>query len=129
MARKEFKYRGMNLDDLLGLTSEELANVLPSRARRSMIRMDESHKKLLSKIRENKKSGKKIRTHLRDTVILPEMVGLTISVYNGKEYTDVPVTLPMVGHFLGEFSITRGRVSHSGPGIGATRSTKHVSVR
>lgn len=129
MARKEFKYRGMNLDDLLGLTSEELTNVLPSRARRSMIRMDEAHKRLLSKIREKKKAGKKIKTHLRDAIILPEMVGSTISVYNGKEYTDVAITLPMVGHFLGEFSITRSRVSHSGPGIGATRSTKHVSVR
>ena len=129
MARKEFKYRGMDLDDLLGLTSEELLDVLPSRARRSMIRMDDDHKKLLSKIRVNKKIGKKIKTHLRDVIILPEMVGSTISIYNGKEYKEVLIKLPMVGHFLGEFSITRSRVAHSGPGIGATRSTKHVSVR
>ena len=129
MARKEFKYRGMDLDDLLGLTSEELLDVLPSRARRSMIRMDDDHKKLLSKIRVNKKIGKKIKTHLRDVIILPEMIGSTISIYNGKEYKEVLIKLPMVGHFLGEFSITRSRVAHSGPGIGATRSTKHVSVR
>ncbi|MCK4884015.1 MAG: 30S ribosomal protein S19 [Candidatus Diapherotrites archaeon] len=129
MARKEFKYRGMDLDDLLGLTSEELLDVLPSRARRSMIRMDDNHKKLLSKIRVNKKIGKKIKTHLRDVIILPEMIGSTISIYNGKEYKEVLIKLPMVGHFLGEFSITRSRVAHSGPGIGATRSTKHVSVR
>ena len=73
--------------------------------------------------------AKKLKTHSRDMVIVPEMLGKTISIYNGKAYTDIIVVPEMLGHVLGEFSLTRRRVAHNAPGVGATRSSASVSVR
>ena len=62
-------------------------------------------------------------------IILPEMVGVKIGVYNGKEYTPVEVKPEMIGHRLGEFALTRKPVKHSSPGFGATRSSKFVPLK
>jgi small subunit ribosomal protein S19 len=77
------------------------------------------------------KKGKKVvvRTHARDMIAMPEMVGLTISVYNGREFIPIEVTPEHIGHYLGEFSPTIKRVSHGNPGIGATRSSASMSVK
>jgi len=74
--------------------------------------------------------GKKnLKTHSREMVVLPKMVGLTIKVYNGKQFIDVLVVEEMLGHRFGEFALTRRRVAHNSPGVGATRSSASVSVR
>ena len=70
-----------------------------------------------------------IETHCRDAIILPEMVGKTIKVYSGKEFIPVTINEDMIGHYLGEFVLTRNRVQHSAPGIGATRSSAALSVK
>jgi len=57
------------------------------------------------------------------------MLGSIIRIYNGKEYFPVTITGEMLGHYLGEFSMTRKSVTHSAAGIGATRSSKAVSAR
>jgi small subunit ribosomal protein S19 len=62
-------------------------------------------------------------------VVLPIMVGHTIKIHNGKEFTQTIITGEMLGHFLGEFSLTRKRVAHNAPGVGATRSSGAISVR
>ena len=62
-------------------------------------------------------------------IVIPEMVGITIKIYNGKAYEEILIAPEMVGHFLGEFSLTRRRVAHNAPGVGATRSSASVSVR
>jgi len=132
MARKEFHYRGKTLQELNSMTMDELVKLLPSRIRRKIRRgLSEQEKILLRNIREAKKAGggKIIETHCRDMPILPEMVGLKIGVYNGKQFNTVEIQPEMVGHYLGEFSQTRGQVKHGAPGIGATRSSMFVPIK
>ncbi len=79
--------------------------------------------------REAKKEEMVIRTHCRDMIILPEMVGLKFAVYNGREFIVIEVKPEMIGHRLGEFSQTRKKVTHGMPGIGATRSSLYVPLK
>jgi small subunit ribosomal protein S19 len=126
MAKKIFKYRGKTLQELKALTLNELAELLPSRQRRCLKRgLDEEKKKLIKKL--EKKDV--VKTKLRDMIVLPSMVGKTIRVYNGKEYKAVTIIEEMIGMYLGELSLTRSRVEHSAPGVGATRSSAALSVR
>lgn len=128
MAR-EFRFRGHTLEELMKMPIEEFAKLLTSRARRSILRgyRDPQRKKLLKKVRLARAGKKvKLRTHRRDVIITPEMVGLTIEVYNGKEFVPLQIKEGMIGHYLGEYVFTRKRVMHSSPGVGASRSTKHV---
>ncbi len=119
---KQFLYRGKTLAELQELTLRELSELLPASHRRKIKRgFTEAEKKLLKKIRANKKN---IETHCRDMIILPEMVGKLIKVHNGKTFEPVHITEEMLGHRLGEFVLTRKRVSHSSPGVGATRSSQ-----
>lgn len=127
MARKEFFYRGKTLNELKEMDLRQFAELLPARQRRCVLRgFTEQEKILLDKIRDNEKN---IKTHCRDMIILPEMVGLTIKVHQGKAFTPVIITEEMIGHRLGEFTLTRSKVTHNAPGIGATRSSASVSVR
>ncbi len=127
MAKKEFTYRGKTLDELKKLSLSEFILLLPSRQRRSLKRgLTEQQKKLLKQIKENKND---VKTHCRDMIILPEMVGKTIRVHNGKEFIPVVIQNEMIGHYLGEFALTRKKVEHSAPGIGATRSSAALSVK
>lgn len=127
MVKKEFKYRGKTLEELKEISLSEFLELLTSRERRSLKRgFTEQQKKLIEKIKKGKKD---IKTHCREIVILPQWVGLTIKVYNGKEFKPVIIQPEMIGHRLGEFSLTRARIQHSSPGVGATRSSKAISVR
>lgn len=124
---KEFTFRGKSIDELKKMSVNEFSELIPSRARRSLKKgFTDDQKKLLEKIRLHDND---IKTHARDMIIIPEMVGSAVKVYNGKEYFPVHITEEMVGHFLGEFSLTRRKVSHSSPGVGATKSSSSVSVR
>ena len=129
----EFTYRGLTLDELQELSLDEVAELLPARQRRSITRgLTREQDVLLEKIRnvdpdETVKSP--IRTHLRDMPVLPEMVGLTFAVHNGQEFERVEIEPEMLGHYLGEFQMTRNRVEHGQAGIGATRSSKFVPLK
>ncbi len=125
-----FKYKGYTLEELQKMSLEEFAKICKARIRRKLKRgFTEAEKKLLKKIRKYKGTNKFIKTHCRDMIILPEMVGMTIGVHNGKEFVPVKITPEMIGHRLGEFAPTRKPVKHSAPGIGATRSSKFVAVK
>lgn len=127
MAKKEFVFRGKTLEELKKISVNELAQLLASRQRRTLKRgFTEQQKILLKKIRSNTKN---IETHCRDMVILPEMVGMIIKVHHGKEFIPVMIEPEMIGHCLGEFALTRKKVAHSAPGIGATRSSASLSVK
>jgi small subunit ribosomal protein S19 len=127
--RKVFTYKGKTLEELQKLSLEEFAALLPSRQRRTILRgFTEQQKKLIKKVR-NHKGEKPIRTHVRNILILPEFVGARFAIHDGKDWNIVEIAPEMVGHYLGEFSLTRERVQHSGPGIGATRGTKFISVK
>ena len=131
----KFHYRGHTLEDLKKMNMDQFIQLLPARARRSLRRgLPPRQKKLLERLRRSyraKKRGKDIltRTHVRDMLVFPEMVGLKIGVYNGKSYEVVEIKPDMIGHYLGEFSITRRRITHGSPGIGATRSSKYVPLK
>ncbi|MBK5134162.1 ribosomal protein S19 family protein, partial [Candidatus Bathyarchaeota archaeon] len=89
---------------------------------------------LLENIRTAKKSAKEgekasVKTHARDMIVLPEMVGVTLLIHNGKEFTPVDVEPEMMGCYLGEFSITNKPVRHGSPGIGASRSSMYVPLK
>lgn len=127
MVKKEFTYKGKTLEELKKMSINELAEYLPARQRRSLRRgFTEQQKILLKKIRVGKKN---IKTHCRDMIILPEMVGLLIKVHNGKAFIPVTIQPEMIGHYLGELTLTRKKVEHSAPGIGATKSSASLSVR
>lgn len=123
----EFTYRGHTLEQLNKMSMDQIADLLPSRQRRKIRRgLAEEHEKFLGKL---KASDKPVKTHLRDMIILPEMVGQTVEIHNGKTFNRVEIQPEMIGHYLGEFSITRRGVSHGSAGIGATRSSKYIPLK
>ena len=130
--KKEPTFRGKLLPELEKLDHKELMPYLNSRQRRVLKRgLTEQHKRILLRIKKSKdgKSNKMIKTHCRDLFVLPIMVGLTLSIHNGKEFVPVLITEEMIGHYLGEFAMTRRKVQHSAPGIGATKSSAAMSVK
>lgn len=124
---KEFTYGGKKLEEMRQLSLSELAKILPARQRRSLKRgLSDKQKKVLEKLKTAKKP---VKTHCRDLIILPEMVGKLMQIHNGKLFVPVAITDEMIGHYLGEFSMTRQKVKHSAPGIGATKSSAAASVK
>jgi small subunit ribosomal protein S19 len=132
---KEFTYRGYTLNQLQGLSMDEIITLLPSRQRRSLVHgFASEHRILLEKSRKAREvlrqgGSMTVKTHLRDMIILPEMVGVTISVHNGKDFVPVEIKSEMIGHYLGEFAITNKPVRHGTPGIGASRSSMYVPLK
>ncbi len=124
----KFMYRGKSLEEIQNMSLAEFSKLLPARERRSLKRgLTERQKKLLEKIRKN--PNKFHKTHCRDMLILPEMIGVKIGVHNGKEYVPIEIKPEMIGHRLGEFVLTRKQVKHSAPGFGATKSSKFVPLK
>ena len=129
-AHREFKYRGYTIDELRQKSMDEFISLLPSRQRRSLTRgMNTQHIKLMERIIQSKETNKPVRTHCRDFIIIPELIGAVVNVYNGKEYLRVNIIPEMLGHFLGEFAPTCKQVKHSAPGIGATRGSQWVPLK
>jgi len=128
-------YRGHTLDSLQAMSMDEFIGLLPARQRRSLQRgLTPEQRILLEKlrvVREAQKAGKEValKTHVRDLIILPEMVGVKIMVHNGKEFVAMTIRAEMIGHYLGEFAITNKPVRHGTPGIGASRSSMYVPLK
>ena len=124
-----FLYRGQTLEDLLALSQDEQLALLPSRARRFFDRgLDHDAQVFWAKV-QAAGEGDDIRTHLRDFPIMPAFVGKMVHIHNGKEFQKVGITAEMIGHKLGEFAPTRKSVKHTGPGVGATRSSKFMPLK
>lgn len=117
------------------MSMDEFIKLLPSRQRRSLQRgLSSEQRILLENIRRAKKDLKEgekasTKTHARDMIILPEMVGVTIMVHSGKEFKPVEIRSEMIGLYLGEFAITNKPVRHGSPGIGASRSSMYVPLK
>ncbi len=124
---KEFKFKGYSLEELVAMDREKLMEILPARVRRSMKREKGSDQKIAE--RRLLLSKKEIRTHVRDLIILPKYVGKIVNVHNGNGFTKFEIKAEMIGHYLGEFALTRKDVKHSGPGVGATRSSKFMPLK
>jgi len=129
---KEFNYKGKTDEELQSLSNDELFGILNSRQRRSLKRgLSENKKKLIAEIKLAKQGKNKnpIKTHQRDIIILPYMIGVTINVFSGKEFTPITISNEMIGHYIGEYVITNKRVSHGAPGVGASRSSLYVPLK
>lgn len=131
MARK-FYFCGKTIEELNAMPIDEFIKLVDSHARRFLKRLPTDYKKLLSKVKKldaAKTAEKPIKTRLREAVILPQWVGFTFAVHNGKEYKRVQITPEMIGRRLGDFAHTTSRVLHSGPGVGATRGSKFLPLK
>ncbi len=130
---KDFNFRGVPLDQLQQMDDGQLGKLLTSRGRRNLRRgMDKALMKSVDKAVALKAQGKEpkpLRTHRRDLVILPKMVGLQFMVYRGNEFAPVVVGEKMIGHYLGEYALTRKKLTHGKAGIGATRSSTAITAR
>lgn len=121
---KKFTFKGKTLEELQKMDLKDFARLLTARERRSLNRgLTEQQKLLLKKVNRYKDSKKHIKTHVKDLIILPEMINASLLVHSGKDWTPVIISENMIGHYLGEFVLTRKKVAHSAPGIGATRSS------
>jgi small subunit ribosomal protein S19 len=131
---KEFTFKGKTLEELQKMSLTEFSKLVSSRARRAIERHG-LNKNIEEKIIQAKKTleagkyPKPIKTHLRDQVIIPSMIGLNFAVYNGKEFNTIEIKEKMIGHYLGEYSFTRKRLTHGKAGIGATRSSTAITAR
>ena len=133
---REFKFKGHSPEQLQTLSIENLLPLLNARQRRSLDKrvgkyMNDEKRKLREKVKlalEGKLKGQ-LKTHIRDMIILPDMVGLTLYVHNGKEFSVVSIRPEMIGHYLGEYAITNKRVQHGAPGVGASRSSLYVPLK
>ena len=135
-AFKVFTYRGHGLDALMQMENDELKNLFTSALRRRIGKgISKKYKTLIEKAqkkRDNAPYGEKpdaVKTHLRDMIILPSMIGTVIGVYQGKDYVSVEIKPEMVGMKLSDFSLTYRPVKHGKPGIGATSSSKFVPLK
>jgi small subunit ribosomal protein S19 len=127
--KKEYRFHGLSIDEVKELSMNDLLPLLPSRMRRSLKRgFSPRQNKLYNDIQEASEDVV-IRTHLRDMVILPSFVGHKIAIHNGNEFQEVKIEPDMIGHYLGEFALTRKKVKHTGPGVGATRSSKFMPLK
>ena len=149
---KEFEYRGVPTAELEGMQLDKVIPLLGARQRRSLRRgVTDGKRRLVARIREARKEARSggegaegegeggpgpgsgargdIRTHLRDLIVLPFMVGATVHVFNGKEFKPVEIKPEMIGHYIGEYSLTSRRVSHGAPGVGASRSSLYVPLK
>lgn len=122
-------FRGKSMEELKTLDVREFAQYLPSRERRTVMRSFQMIEKFLEKSKKDVAKNKLVKTQTREIPIVPAMIGWTIAVHNGKEYTQVKITEDMLGHRLGEFTLTRKTVKHGAAGIGATRSSAGASVK
>ncbi|KFK31707.1 hypothetical protein AALP_AA6G148500 [Arabis alpina] len=133
---KKFSYRGIDLETLLDMPTTDLVDQFSSRIRRRLSRgLTRKPMALIKKLRNAKRDapeGEKpepVRTHLRNMVIMPEMIGSIIGVYNGKTFNQIEIKPEMIGHYLAEFSITYKPVRHGKPGHGATHSSRFIPLK
>ena len=127
---KEMTFRGKTVKELQAMTLEEFTKLCPSRTRRAL-KKSGIDKKILKKIEAYKKSAKPkaIRTHRRDIVVIPAMIGVSFAVHKGKEFEKIDVNEKMLGHYFGEFALTRKKLQHGKAGIGATKSSTAITAR
>ena len=126
--KKEFTYRGLTLDKLQELEFNQFLSMLPSRQRRSFKRgLSKEQAKLVND--SNQKPEKVLRTHRREMIVIPEFVGRKFAVPNGREFVDIDIMPEMIGLYFGELASTRTSPTHTGPGVGATKSSKFMPLK
>ncbi|KAJ6825533.1 40S ribosomal protein S15-like isoform X1 [Iris pallida] len=133
---RKFSFRGVDLDQLLDMSTDDLIKLFYARTRRRFqLGLKRKPMALIKKLRKAKKDApadekpETVRTHLRNMIIVPEMIGSIIGVYNGKTFNQVEIKPEMIGHYLAEFSNSYKPVKHERPGIGATHSSRFIPLK
>lgn len=129
LTKKQFTFKGKTVEELKTLDVREFAKFLRSRQRRTVLRNFQKLEKFINRSKVKLEKDKRIRTHQRDLVIVPQMIGWKIGIYNGQKFVPVDVTGEMLGHKFGEFAPSRARIKHGKLGVGATKGSKHKSKK
>ena len=124
IVKKDILYRGKTVEYLKTLDVRESAKFMPSRSRRTILKNFDVIEKFVKRCEKKVLMNKRIKTQDRHLVIVPKLVGLTIGIHDGKNFQDVVILPEMIGHRLGEFAMTRSKVSHGTAGIGSTKGSK-----
>lgn len=127
LGKKELTFRGKKIEELKTLDVREFAKLLKSRERRTVLRNFQDIENFVARAKKKVANGKQIRTHLRDLIVVPDLVGMRIQIHNGNKFIPTDITIEMLGRYFGEFSPTRGRVNHGKAGVGSTKGTKTLS--
>jgi small subunit ribosomal protein S19 len=129
LTKKQTKFRGKTIEEMKELDVREFAKYIPSRNRRFLLRNFQKIEDFVNRAKKKIEKKKQIKTHHRDLVVVPEMVGMRIHIYHGNGFSQVDVTQDMLGHRFGEFAMTRKKVAHSKAGVGATKGSKSLSKK
>ena len=129
ITKKQFTYKGKTVEELKVLDVREFAKFLRSRQRRTVLRNFQKIEDFINRSKIKIERNKPIKTHQRDLVVVPKMIGWKIFIYNGNKFVPAEVTGEMLGHKFGEFAPTRARVKHGKTGVGATKGTKHKAKK
>ena len=127
ITKKQFKFKGKTMEELKELDVREFAKLLKSRPRRTILRQFQKIEDFVNRSKVKVSRNKPIRTHYRNLIIVPQMVVMRISIYNGRDFVPVDVIGEMLGHVFGEFSLTRAKIKHGSAGVGATKGSKALS--
>ncbi len=133
---KKAMFRGIEFEEILSKPIDEVVQMFDAKKRRRYARgvskkKSEAFLKKLRKAKQECEEGEKpkgVKTHMRNFIILPEMVGSIVETYGGKSFNPVEIKPDMIGCYLGEFSMTYKPVSHGKLGVGATRSSKFTAT-
>jgi small subunit ribosomal protein S19 len=125
--KKEFKFKGKTIEELKNLDVREFAKMLPSRQRRTILRNFQDLEGFLKRAKKKNEKGKPVKTHHRSYVIVPQLVGMKVGIYNGREFVMIEIVGEMLGHKLGEFAPTRVKTKHSKTGAGGTKGSRPQS--
>ena len=133
--KKIYYVKGKTTEELKALSDDDVLKIIGSRGRRSLKKgLTKAQKDLMIKVEMSNKlvsEGKQqtaIKTHCRNAIIVPKMIGLKIEVHTGRVFEPVVVKPEMIGHYLGEFALTRKKVNHAGAGSGA-KGKESVSLK
>ncbi|CAO1638585.1 unnamed protein product [Sympodiomycopsis kandeliae] len=133
---RKYSYRGHELDKLLDMSNEEFMQIVHARVRRRFQRgLNRKPMGLIKKLRKAKAEAPPnekpapVKTHLRDMIVVPEMIGSVISIYNGKVFNTIEVKPEMTGHYLAEFSMSYIPTRHGKPGLGSTNSSRFIPLK
>lgn len=129
LKKKEFTYRGKTLDELKQMDIREFAKLLKSNEKRTALRQHDEIQRFILRCNKKITKNKPIRTHLREMIIVPRLVGLRIQIHDGRQFIPIEIVGEMLGHRLGEFAATRTKVKHGAAGIGATKSSSAQAVK
>lgn len=129
LKKKDFTFRGKTLEELKTLEVREFAKLMRSRQRRSALRNFQKIEDFVSRANKKIEKKKQVKTHLRDLIVVPQMIGMRIHIHSGNKFAPIDIIPEMLGHKFGEFAPTRARIQHTKAGVGATKGSKSKSKK